>query len=737
MAGTITKNLKLKAVLDDQAFRKQIQELKKELGNVDVGGGGGGAAGFDRSAKSLSEAAQALRAVVDNLRKGGGTGGGGGRGGGIGGTSARAKDVQTISDEVTKNTSNKIRQYFDAERGKYVNLKPGQTYDKEMGKTFRRDMDHEKTKAIFKEREQKKEQEKSQRFAEKDAKNEARRKEMERKKDIGVAKDIAAAFGSRTGIGLPMARQAADIAGNAAPGLFQRAGGMVRGVGGAAARMMGSGVGMGLGVAGGVAAAGLVGLNMYNSYNANQRQLRTLEAQASQGSFRSILSGEGTRGIIEQGGRTEGSTGLKGFAAGVSQTMSDVFSLEITKALTGQSFKTGKLEAGSAEAETRQEETGLAQDALRRAREMRRMRMDAMRGGAATGDQLTGIQGLGALQGFSGEESIQQFMEARQFLGNEAAVSLPGLQRRMNMTGVGVGDQAQAMETFMGAQRGTTSAQAFTRSFEVLKKGVAAGLDVSKSGKFLQTTADFVRSQQGLGQLDVDQISERLAKSAAGFGGGSVTDTSLRQAAQLQEMLTRESTSTQGFAGLGNTQNILDVVGDQSNAGGLLMSLQNTSANATQGDIEEILTRGGFKGDAAAAARQVLEGKQNAMGRGLSNIGTGPEAESLKLALGGREAGITTEQFLGRERGQAGVLGMSPEDAAAALEGGIPRGAEQESLVQDFKTQNAAFVSGMQSMTSETARLKNAFAEFSKTLEQSRGKLEQYTDSTVRNKTGR
>ena len=48
MAGTITKNLKLKAVLDDQAFRKQIQELKKELGNMDVGGGGAGG-GFDRS----------------------------------------------------------------------------------------------------------------------------------------------------------------------------------------------------------------------------------------------------------------------------------------------------------------------------------------------------------------------------------------------------------------------------------------------------------------------------------------------------------------------------------------------------------------------------------------------------------------------------------------------------------------------------------------------------------------
>lgn len=734
MAGTITKNLKLKAVLDDQAFRKQIQELKKELGNVDVGGGGTGAAGFDRSAKSLSEAAQALRAVVDNLRKGGGTGGGGR---GVGSTAARTKDIQTITDEVTKNTSNRIRQYFDAERGKYINLKPGQSYDKEMGRTFRRDMDHEKTKAVFKEREQKKEQDKSQRQAEKEARNEARRKEMERKKDIGVAKDIAAAFGSRTGIGLPMARQAADIAGNAAPGLFQRAGGAVRGIGAGVGRLMASPVGMGLGIAGGVAAAGLIGINAFNSYQTNQRQLRTLEAQAAQGSFRSVLAGEGTKGLIEQGGRAEGGTGFKGFAAGVSQTMSDIFSLELTKAITGQSYKTGKLEAGSAEAETRQEETGLAQDALRRSREMRRTRMDAMRGGAANGQQLNAVQMMGALQGFSGEESLQQFLEARQSLGNEAAITLRGLQRRMNMTGIGVGEQAQAMEMFMGAQRGTTSGQAFTRSFDVLKRGVAAGLDVSKSGKFLQTTADFIRSQQGLGQIDVDQVSERLARSAAGFGGGSVTDTSLRQAAQLQEMLTRESTSKEGFSGLGNIQNILDVVGNQANAGGLMMALQNTSANATEGDIQEILTRGGFKGDAAVAAKQIAAGKQNTLQRGLSNLGTGPEAEALKLALGGQEAGITTEQFLGRERGQAGVLGMTLDEAGAKIEGAAPAGPEVDSLVQDFKTQNAAFVTGMQLMTSETARLRTAFGDFLKTLEQSRSKLEQYTDATTRNKTGR
>jgi hypothetical protein len=167
------------------------------------------------------------------------------------------------------------------------------------------------------------------------------------------------------------------------------------------------------------------------------------------------------------------------------------------------------------------------------------------------------------------------------------------------------------------------------------------------------------------------------------------------------------------------------------------MSLQNTSANATEGDIQEILTRGGFKGDAAAAAKQIMSGKQNAMQRGLSNFGTGPEAESLRLALGSQEAGITTEQFLGRERGQRGVLGMSMDEAGAAIEGAAPAGAEVDSLVQDFKTQNAAFVTGMQLMTTETARLRTAFGEFLKTLDQSRQKLELYTDTTTRNKTGR
>lgn len=708
MAGTITKNLKLKAVLDDQAFRKQLQELKKELGNVEMGSTGG-AAGFDRSAKLINEAAQALRQAAENFKKSGGTSG-------VGGTSARKRDVEIIVDSVTKNTSNKIKQFFDVERSRYINLKPGQTYDQEMGKTFRRDMDHEKAKAIFKEREQKKEQERGDRALVKSSAKEAKIKADELKKNLSTAKDVMAAMLSKTGMGLPMARQVSQAMSSMAPDTTAGMGSMIRG--------MGPGLGMAAGI---TALAGLVVHGIMNNAQ-RSREYRMGAARESQEVGTSLLEGKGLEGVMLSRSRGDVGAVEGSLAAGFG-------ALNVLNPFS-KNFATNPIEAGRQAIREREEgaqqaalaETELARSALSKAKSLRQPRMQAMRGGAVNETQLDTLQMVGALSGFSQEETLNQINASKQFLGKDAASNLPTMQRRMNMTGISVEDQAAVAETFMGARKGTGSGAALTQSFETIRKGVAAGLDVSKSGQFLKLTADYIRSNQGLGQVDTEDIAQRLADAASGFaGGGPVTQTSLQQAAQLQDILTKESTAESGFAGIGNIKALQDIYGKDLDSGKFMAGM-NISANATPEDVMKIM--GGTKEQAQA----LLEAKKNVEQSGLRAAGVDPNS-ALGIALASKDRGVTSEQQLGALSAQ-GFKAQRPTEATTALiEAGDQQSRDRQSLVSDFKVQQEAFNKGVNLMGLEANNAATLLKIFSDQLQKSVGKFEDTLG--VRNKSGR
>lgn len=713
MSGTITKNLKLKAVLDDQAFRKQLQDLKKELGSVEMGGAAG-SVGFDRSSKLLADAAQALRQVADSFKKSGGASP-------FGTASMKSaggkKNIENISEEITKNTTNKIKTFFDAERAKYVNVKPGQSYDSEMGKVFRRDMDHETAKAVFKEKQSRKEQEKSQKSAEKEAKILAREKEQQRRKDVSSAKDLAAALGSRTGIGLPMARQMADIAGNASPGLFGKIGSGMRGAGAAAGKFLGSTAGL---ATVGVGAAAALGIMGFMNNMGRSREFRAQEARQNQELGTAAMQGRGLEGMLLKQSRGD----VRGLEKGLSATGGFLSSFNPFS----ENFATNPFRAASSRVRQRQEgaqeaalaETEQARAALQGAKQMRQMRVASMRGTGFMPAYMSSLQDIGADQGFSGEETLQQFAGGKQFLGRDIGDLLPSLQKRMQMTGMGVEDQAAAIETLMSSRKGTSSGFAANQSFELLKKAVAAGLDVSKSGKFLQTTADFISSTQGLGQLDSDSIAQKLIDSAAGFaGGGPITSANLSQAAQLQEILSKESISQSGLSGLGNVQGIVDALGPNMNTDQFFGALR-LGDNATLEDAMKAMP-----GIDEETAKKVLGNKKGNLDRSLDMLGI--KDSGLGTFLASTERGMTAEQQLGASAA-ARFKATGPTAATdALLEGGIPRGVDMNSLVSDFKIQQEAFNKGVGLMATEAASAATILKKFREELDMSTAILESRT----------
>jgi hypothetical protein len=109
----------------------------------------------------------------------------------------------------------------------------------------------------------------------------------------------------------------------------------------------------------------------------------------------------------------------------------------------------------------------------------------------------------------------------------------------------------------------------------------------------------------------------------------------------------------------------------------------------------------------------------------------------LGLAFASKERGLTTEQQLGAIQAE-GFRAQRPTDqTTAALEAGIPVGPERESLAEDAKRQQTAFVKGMDTMVLETDKLRGSFGQFNDELRKSIDYLKQYTEMAVRNKSGR
>lgn len=683
----IKKELKLVASLEDQKLKSQIQQLRRELSQ-----------GLSFKAMDLSSLEKSFEKVADRF------------------TQKITKAVNDLRAQENRSQSTRRRsaanEIFDPQRGKYVKVQEGQIYDKESGKKFKTEQDlarYKEAQALKLER--KLEQVRKRQEDQKHQRELRRMRELERSFTFRAARTMGA--GTRTAAGIS---EAVGMIGGRFGGGMGRLAGMAGGAMGAT----------GAAVMGGVAVAAFAA-NRLSAAQDRARQFRQSRATEAQEVGLALAQGRGTEGVLRRRARRGVGTferaerGVAGFLSAFNPFSED--------------FLSNPMEAGrqairqreESEQEAQLAETQMARGALGRARGLRRGRVAAMRGGGITGNQLTAAQGMGANLGFGLEETLQQTVQARQFLGNRALMreaagggmgprmtNLATMQDIMQRTGVDVGEQARAAEIFAGGGR-TTMGEGVQRQIETLKKGVAAGLDVSKSGQFLRTTADFIQSTAGLGQLDTDQIAEQMSRAVFGFArGGEATQMDVQRAAQLQQQIRQESLATGGAAGIGNILGIQQALPNATP--GQLLAGQNLSSNASVQDIQTALEVD------EATARQIQQSKQGNLQRGLGAMGV-EGGSPLGLFLGGKETGQTTEQFLGRMQAE-NFQGPMP---AGGLGAGAVGTEELRSLTAEFRTNQTEFVQGFAALANETTLVNNEMSAFRSQLSDAVSKLRELT----------
>jgi len=365
----------------------------------------------------------------------------------------------------------------------------------------------------------------------------------------------------------------------------------------------------------------------------------------------------GAIGSIIPGAGTAVGAGIGGVIGGIGGV--------ITGGLGGSAIMSNM--AGEANVE----QTRTLQAMMDEARRVSPLRQQAMAGGNLPTDVLNDIQSVGAKStGYRPEETLQHLLTARGILGNKgAAGALQNLQEQQRFYGVDVGTGAKSIEALAGAG-GTTRSNATAQQVEVLKKGVAAGLDVSKSGRFLQTTAQYLQESAGFGRVNTGAVTDRMAGFAKGFGGGEVTDASLQQAKSLTDLVKQESTATGGIAGAGNITAIQDTFrkfGAELDTG-TMGALMNLSSDATEEDVKKILAntkrKGGGQADIAGMTKDIMEGKTGGIEAMMDKMGI--QDPNLRRMLASGERSIRTEEQIRLEE----VKGMklTPEDKKRAEE---------------------------------------------------------------------
>ena len=388
----------------------------------------------------------------------------------------------------------------------------------------------------------------------------------------------------------------------------------------------------------------------------------------------------------------------------------------------------GAQEASSTQGELRVEQIRPLVRAVTEAQRLNPMRMQAMAGGGIPGDVLNGQMRQGAEYGYKPDETLQQLLTAKQTLGNAgASEALPGLQRRQRMLGIDVGTGAENIETMAGAGGGTRS-QAISKQIETIKKGVAAGLDVSKSGAFLKTVSAAV-SEGGLGRVDTDLVSSRLGGYAKGIAGeGDVTDTTLAQAKMLSDVVRQQSTAESGFSGIGNISNIQESF---KNRGanldtGTMLSLMNMSSDATDKDYEKVV--GGAGGDTYKLIQDLKAGKQRQQEAGLDVAGV---SGNMRTYLGGKESGFTTEGQIRRDEAmQAGPLDLAGAGAKiAGVETGVS-GEQGYKLMQAEALQASTLATeGLKFFDSSTRRATEGLEKLEKALKVTAARFDEMLDN--------
>lgn len=714
--GDIRKNLTLSAKLDDSQLRKQLEVLKKEMGkafSVDTQSLSDLKIAFKDIAKELSSQ---LKEGIRQARS---------SGSGVGGSGPR------VSGEDVQDAKFRARKYRDDMRDQDRLFEREQRQKVQQSEKDSR----QKDRTIAKESQARSKQEQAeQRAQEKAIQKDAQAKERERKKeeaakqreeskyDASLKKQMAA---NEQQYGSDYGKMPSDFA----SGMEKFTAGEI------GAETSGRKGGLGARVGAGLALAGAIG----ETYETIQG-IRSTVAERNNRLSRDFESGLGVEGVSRAAGRGRFSAGLFGGLAGAgagaaagAATLGGAGAILGSAApvvgnltLGGLGAAVGGIGGGilggikgvyhglAGQGELNTEQTRLLSDAEARARALSPMRQQLMAGGGITGETLTDQMKVGARQyGMSGEDTMQAMLQAREHLGNQgASESFNQIMGNQRFLGINAGTSAQSIETIAGVGGGSRSAAA-SKQIEVLKKGVAAGLDVSKSGKFLQSTMQYLQNTTGLGRLDTGAATTGFANVTAGLaGGGPVTDTTLNQALNLSQMMSKESTSLEGLSGAGNLMGLQNI---GANAGGFdtgtLLALSKMQKNANEDDILSVLSKntgGAAQGDLADQVKQIQQFKNSdIMGNFTNQLAPG----NMGTFLTAQEMGGTTQDALARARAmQGGITPEGMQGAAAAIQGaqaGVQGAPEFQLDVAQFTRSTESASEGLKTFTTVTEQMTN------------------------------
>lgn len=392
-------------------------------------------------------------------------------------------------------------------------------------------------------------------------------------------------------------------------------------------------------------------------------------------------------------------------------------------AFTGTSNAMGELS---------KEQVQLLADSESRARAISPLRQQMMAGGGVSRETMTDQMKIGARQfGMNGEDTLQSMLQAREVLGNKgASENFNQIMGNQRFLGINAGTSAQAIETMAGSS-GESRGAAGNRQGELIKRWVAGGLDLSKSGRALQTTVQYLQSTTGLGRVDTEAAGNRLTNFAAGFGNGQVTDTTLNQAQTLAQMLHGESSSIQGLAGAANLNQIQGISGKFGGFGtGTTMALAGMSSNAKEEDILSVLSEGQRSGevgknvDLAQAVKDIQAAKQKDATMELIQQIAGGNNNLALGALGAEQnfqGNFTTESLLGRQRALTGQITPGAMEAAGAtIEGAkteIQRAPEFQLDVAQFTRSTESASKGLETFTTVTEQMTNQMKKLLTDLE--------------------
>jgi hypothetical protein len=397
------------------------------------------------------------------------------------------------------------------------------------------------------------------------------------------------------------------------------------------------------------------------------------------------------------------------------------------------------LGTSNAVGELSKEETQLLSDAELRALAISPMRQQLMAGGGISTGTMTDQMQVGARgYGMSPQETLQAMLQARQFLGNQgASENFDNIMGNQRFLGIEAGTTAGAIETFAGAG-GTSRAAAGQAQADIIKKGVAAGLDLSKSGKMLQTMDQFVQNAVGFGRLDTDQAGTQVASFAKGFaGGGPVTDIALRQAQNYADVIRQQSSSTQGLAGAANIMGLQEIGASFGGFGiGTLLALAKLQSNPTEEDVLSVLSEGQRTGevsknaDLASAVKQVQKLKSEDQAALFIEDKLGKNLGGAFLA---EERGGTMQDVLGQRRAREG--GLTAADLAGAggqigaARGGVQASSEYKLDVALFTRSAEQAGKGLETFGSITNRLVEQMTTMLSDLKVAQGKFNSNAES--------